>query len=432
LDPSLRSSPRDEGGGFQLLMLSSDTHPPFRVDVTVLLGEEMRRLGHRVDLILQSDADTAPPRCLRWAGGLVLIGPTDPGTSLPRRIRKHCLGILNDLRVFGAARRHTYDALLVKDKFVSGIWALLAARRRGIPFLYWLSWPYPEEYLLRATDGTASHPFLYRIRGLAFHWLLYRLLLPRARHVFVQSERMRRDVAGQGIPLAKLTAVPMGVRDALLQQPRRPTPEPMQGAPSILYLGTLSRVRRLDFLIRVMAQVHRARPDARLFLVGQGDGPEDEALLHAEVARLGLTDSVKFIGRLPQAEALAYVTAASVCVSPLFPSPLLDPGSPTKLVEYLALGRPVVANDHPEQRLIIEQSEAGLCVPWDEGRFAEAIVTLLADPEGADARGARGREWVARHRVYSVIAADVAHCLGAVTGRGAPASAGTCVALRAR
>jgi glycosyltransferase involved in cell wall biosynthesis len=398
--------------GLRLLMLSSDTYPPFRVDVTVLLGEEMHRLGHRVDLLLQSESDATPPGVQDWAGGTVLVGPTDTGGSLFHRVRKHLLSIRHDLNLFGAVRRGRYDAVLVKDKFISGLWALIACRRRGIPFLYWLSWPYPEEYLTRATDGTARYPFLYRLRGLAFHVLLYRLLLPRAAHVFVQSEQMRRDVAAQGIPAARMTAVPMGIRDSALVDGAGTRPRDLDGRPAVLYLGTLSRVRRLDFLVRVMAEVRRRRPEAVLYIVGRGDGPEDEALLRAEVERLGLQDGVRFIGQLPQADALEYVRAADVCVSPFFPSPVLNSASPTKLVEYMAMGRPVVANDHPEQRLIIEGSGAGLCVPWDEVRFAEAILELLGDRAEAERRGAQGRDWVARHRVYSVLAQGVAAQLG--------------------
>jgi hypothetical protein len=40
----------------------------------------------------------------------------------------------------------------------------------------------------------------------------------------------------------------------------------------------------------------------------------------------------------------------------------LNPASPTKLVEYMALGKAVVANDHPDQRMVLEQSGAGICV----------------------------------------------------------------------
>jgi glycosyltransferase involved in cell wall biosynthesis len=66
-----------------------------------------------------------------------------------------------------------------------------------------------------------------------------------------------------------------------------------------------------------------------------------------------------------------------------------------------------VANDHPEQKRVIEESGAGYCVPWEEQPFADAIVSLLNDPETARAMGRRGLQYVLEHRTYAAIAAAV-------------------------
>src|SRR5690606_12350643 len=89
-------------------------------------------------------------------------------------------------------------------------------------------------------------------------------------------------------------------------------------------------------------------------------------------------------------------------------SPLLDVGSPTKMIEYLALGIPVVANDHPEQRLILRDAKAGVCVPWGARHFARGVRWLMSkSPEERAEIGRRGRVWVERHRTYARIADDV-------------------------
>jgi glycosyltransferase involved in cell wall biosynthesis len=408
-------------GALRLLAVSSDNYPPQRVDVAVLFGEELGGRGHRIDWILQSEGACDRPYAIPWHGGTVWVGATDLGNSLLSRVRKHVRGILHDLRVFGRARSGNYDLLLVKDKFVSGITALLAARLFRLTFLYWLSYPFPESYLLRARDGTARYPFLYHIRGWVFHAVLYRILLPAAAHVFVQSEQMRRDIAAKGIPEAKITAVPMGIQVgsfAVVGSPLRrliPTSERC-----FLYLGTLTRVRRLTFIVRVLALVARELPDAKLYVVGSGDDPRDEQELIDEATRLGVAGSLKLIGQVPHAEALRYVSEADVCISPFFPTPILNSTSPTKLVEYMAMGKAVVANDHPEQRLLIAESGAGYCVSWDESEFAQAIVRLLRAPELARAMGERGRRYVLEHRAYGRIADSVERILRGVGRSAAP------------
>jgi glycosyltransferase involved in cell wall biosynthesis len=372
----------------------------------VLFGEELCGRGHRIDYILQSEAPCSAAYLASWGGGRVWVGPTNVGASLLSRISRHTRGILHDLKLFTQLRRGDYDLIEVKDKFIAGAFAAVAAWMYRKRFVYWLSYPIPEDYLLRAREGSARYPVLYLVRGAVSRFLLYRLLMPAADHVFVQSERMRQDVAQQGVPLDKMTAVPMGIKperfaafSGKAQRALMPA-----GEPCFLYLGTLSKVRRLDFLVRVLAKVRRAVPDAKLYIVGGGDDPGDEQLLVQEARRLGVTDALVLVGQLPQAEALRYVQEADVCVSPFYPTPILNSTSPTKLVEYLAMAKAVVANDHPEQRLVIEESGAGYCVPWDEDAFAQAVIKLLSAPETAARMGERGRRYVLEHRSYARIA----------------------------
>jgi len=402
----------------RILVISSDLFPPTRVDVSVLFGVELAGRGHEIDWILQSEAPCRRAYVTRWGSGRVWVGATDLGSTRVSRLRKHLLGIANDWRLFSQARRGSYDAIEVKDKFLSGILAVAASRLFRIPLVYWLSFPFPEYYLQRARDGTARYPLFYRIRGWAFEILLYRLLLPAAAHIFVQSEQMRNDIAAKGIPSDKMTAVPMGVRaDAFGSAEAARARELLPvGVPCVVYLGTLNKIRRLDFLIRVFAKVRTCVPAARLYIVGRGDDPTDEMFLESEVARLNLQSAVVFVGHLPQAEALRFVREADVCVSPFYPTPILNSTSPTKLVEYMAVGTAVVANDHPEQKRVIEESGAGYCVPYEEQPFADGIVKLLEDPAAARSMGQRGRRYVLEHRAYGAIASTVEKRLLEIVG----------------
>ena len=405
----------------RLLVVSSDTYPPTRVDVAVLFAAELAGRGHHIDWILQSEAACARAYEANWGGGRVWVGATDLKNSLLHRIRKHVLGIANDFGIFGRVRRGSYDAVEVKDKFLAGIFAVIACRLHRVKFIYWLSYPYPEHYLASARDGTARYAFLYTVRGLCFKWLLYRLLLPAAHHVFVQSEQMREEIAAQGISIRKMTAVPMGIDAALARAPdlsRERTLLP-SGVPCLLYLGALDKVRRVDFLIRAFSLVRSAVPAARLYLVGKGVDPSDTTLLEDEAARLDLGSSVVFVGQLPQAEALKYVQEADVCATPLYPTPVLRVASPTKLVEYMALGKPVVANDHPEQKRLLQAGGAGYCVPYEERAFADAAVKLLQNPREARLMGLQGRAYVLEHRTYAVIADEVEKTLYRVLGEAA-------------
>jgi len=327
------------------------------------------------------------------------------GKSRVHRLLKHVGGGINDLHVFWMAWRNKYDFIQVKDKFVAALFAILAARMTNTPFIYWLSFPFPEASLYRVADGSARYPIMYRVRGHFYKFILYKIILPASVHVFVQSEQMKRDIQKEGIAPEKMTAVPMGVD---LQRIEYPFSGDLPGKPSnekwLVYLGTLVKTRRVDFLVRVLAIVLKHHPEAVLYLVGAGDCESDEILIRQQAEDLDIDNRVRMTGFLPMERAWGYVSQADVCVSPFYPTPILNSTSPTKLIEYMALAKPVVANDHPEQRLVIEQSAGGVCVEYDESAFADAIVGLLDDPEKAERMARDGRQYIEENRSYAVIA----------------------------
>lgn len=73
----------------------------------------------------------------------------------------------------------------------------------------------------------------------------------------------------------------------------------------------------------------------------------------------------------------------------------------------MAMRKAVIANDHPEQQLVIRESGGGLCVAYDEHAFAEAADHLLSDPVLARRMGENGFRYVRHHRDYEVIAGQL-------------------------
>ena len=390
---------------FKFLFCTADRFPPFRVDVAVLFGEELAGRGHEIDWVLQSEGACDKSYQTVWSGGRAWVGKTDLGETRFRRLKKHLFNIIHSFRMFSLACRNHYDFIQVKDQFIAGVLGLLAARLNDIPFYFWLSYPFPEAALYGARIGTARYRYFYWIKGFVFKFLLYKLILPNCDHVFVQSEQMKEDVASHRIRREKITAVPMGVDGKIFSDDLCKQRVGLNlGKDAIVYLGTLIRARRIDFLVRVLSYVRKERPEAMLYLVGKGEDREDIDILEREAELLGLSEAIHITGFLPQKEALKYVKNASVCVSPFYPTPILNSTSPTKVVEYMALGRPVVANDHPEQKKVINESGGGICVPYDERSFAEGILKILSDQEAADKMGERGRQYVLSHRSYGRIA----------------------------
>lgn len=401
-----KASPR-----IRMLFLTRDAFPTFRSDVDVLFGRELLGRSHEIDFVMQAGSRQTTLGPNDWRGRTVWVGATDLGDSVLHRIRRVMLGLSHDVTALvRLARRDRYDAVQVRNKFVSAVIAMVVAHARGLRMFYWLSFPEPESLLERARDGTARFPVANRVRGRIFEWILYRLILPRCDHAFVQSERMKEEVCRHGIDPRKITPVPMGVEATELE---RVTKLARVGRAAhaqwvLAYLGTLNPQRRLDVLIDTLVLVRGAGLSAKLLLIGDGEKPADRARLEARAEAAGIREHVEVTGFLPREEALCRVVQADIALSPIFPTPVLDMGSPTKLVEYLGLGLPVVANRHPEQRLILRATRAGVTVPWGAQHFARAILWLAGQKdEVRRAMGERGRAWVMANRNYARIASVV-------------------------
>jgi glycosyltransferase involved in cell wall biosynthesis len=371
-----------------------DKYPTYRVDLTELFDVQLRALGLETQWYMDA-GQKAPPAD---PAGNTVITPPVSASSLLGRLRYW----LHDIRHMIGRTGHDIDAIQCRDKYIAAVVGLLVARIRRKPYFYWCSYPFPEHYQELASSASGPRKAYYLVHALIGRVCLYGLVLPRADHVFVQSQRMLDNFVAAGISASQMTAVPMGVPPRMLDWVRRTQDAPQLG--KVVYLGTLTAVRRLDTILRAFKQVVAAHPHARLWMVGDGDSPHERQGLERLARELGIQDSVVFTGFIPMEQAWQHAREAQVCLSPFFPTPILEVASPTKLVEYMALGRPVVCNDHPEQSLVIKESGGGLSVPWGETEFAAAINRLLDDPSACDAMGAAGAAWVAQARQYDAIA----------------------------
>lgn len=393
-------STKHGGRRLRILCLSSDLYPPFRVDVAVLFGQELQSRGHRFDWILQSMQARNCSGQEDWHGAKVWVGQRKDGRAITARLYNFAAGIFLDLKAFAWTSLERYDAIQVKDKFLAGIYALVISRTRKIKFFYWLSYPFPEAWTYHAKTGQSRFPLFDILRGKLSAWLLYKVLLPRADHIFVQSDQMLKNISSKGIHPASMTAIHMGA--CLKRMPSLPVDE--SEPYTISYLGDLGKTRRIDFLLRSFALVLERLPQAKLLLIGGAEAPADESELQDLANTLGIAASVEFTGHLPIEAAWTIARRSQIGVSPLANTPVFAAASPTKVVEYLALGKPVVVNDHPDQRKIVEESGAGICTGYDEAEFAQGMLDLLGQQAALHEMGRKGRSYIEKHRSYEVLA----------------------------
>ena len=203
------------------------------------------------------------------------------------------------------------------------------------------------------------------------------------RRIAIERGRMSPErvfVVRSGPSLERLRILPP---DARLKRGRRYL---------VGYVGTMGKQEGIDHLLRAARHIvfDIGRTDVHFGLVGGGTSLEKMRALASE---LDVADYVTFTGRVPDAEMLAMLNTADVCVNPDAANELNDKSTMNKIMEYMALGKPIVQFDLAEGRYSAQR--ASLYARKNDPRdLAAKIVELLDDPARRTEMGRYGRRRV--------------------------------------
>lgn len=154
------------------------------------------------------------------------------------------------------------------------------------------------------------------------------------------------------------------------------------------YVGVMGKQEGIDLLLLAVKHIvhDMDRHDVHFGLVGGGTSLEEMRQL---AVTLGVSDYVTFTGRIPDNELLDMLNTADVCVNPDVTNEMNDKSTMNKIMEYMALGKPIVQFDLTEGRY--SAGEASLyAANNDPTDLARKIVELLDDPERRAHMGAFG------------------------------------------
>ncbi|MFD7708288.1 glycosyltransferase family 4 protein [Streptomyces sp. NPDC059785] len=286
--------------------------------------------------------------------------------------------------------------------FLAARWA----KRRGARFVFDQHDLVPELYLSRFDRG---EDLLYR--GVC---ALERLTYRAADVVLATNESYKEVAQRRGGRRPEDVFVVRSAPQTDRFQPVPPEPELKRGKPHLLcYLGVMGPQDGVDYALRALARLRdeQGRTDWHAVFVGSGDAFDAMVELSRQ---LGLSDQVEFTGRIPDADLVRYLSTADVCLSPDPCNPLNDVSTMNKVLEYMAMGRPVVSFDLKEAR--VSAGDAALYAPDDdEAEFARLVALLLDDPEQRARMGKIGQERITgplawRNSQASLLAAYAAAC----------------------
>jgi glycosyltransferase involved in cell wall biosynthesis len=275
---------------------------------------------------------------------------------------------------------------------------LQLARRLRVPYVLeyngseiWMSrhWSRRLKY-----EALAEHIELLNVRG--------------ADLVVVVSRAMREELAGRGIDATRILVNPNGV------DPDRYAPSVdgsavarrlgLAGKTVVGFISTFQPWHGAQVLVDAFARLIRENPpyaeSVRLLMIGAG--PELAAVKRS-VEAAGLDAVVSFTGLVEQETGPGYLAACDILASPHVPNADGSPffGSPTKLFEYMAMGKAIVASDLDQIGEVLRHGETAWMVPpADAAALTDGMKRLIEDPDLRTRLGAAARRDVLLHHTW--------------------------------
>lgn len=173
----------------------------------------------------------------------------------------------------------------------------------------------------------------------------------------------------------------------------RPNSALKYGKPYLIgYVGNMSVQEGLDILLDVALHIKTlGRRDIHFTCVGGGPGLTG---LREMTQEKGLEDTVNFTGRVPDEELLKILSTADVCVNPDKPCEMNDISTMIKIMEYMALSKPIVQFDLHEARFSAQDAALYADTRNQVADFAAKIIWLIDNPDERRKMGEFGRRRV--------------------------------------
>ncbi|WP_198150401.1 glycosyltransferase [Janibacter melonis] len=284
---------------------------------------------------------------------------------------------------------------------VTGLAALIAARRVGVPFVYEVRglWEITEASGKPGWDETQRYQ-----QQVDFETLV----ASEADAVLAITEETRQELIRRGVPAERITLAPNAVDPTVFMPlPKDEAYARTRGVrtdvPVIGFAGSMVPYEGLDLLVEAVAMLRDEGVDTQLVLAGSGSA---EPALKTQVADLGLADMVRFVGRVPASEMQRMISLFDVMPCPRRSLPVTEMVSPLKPLEAFSSGKAVVLSDvSPHRTLAGSDGDRALLVPADDARaLADSLSRLVADPDERTDLGRRGRLWTVDERTWVRVA----------------------------
>jgi len=217
--------------------------------------------------------------------------------------------------------------------------------------------------------------------------------------IVVVTPAFKKDIISKyRIPPGKISVVENGVEPGLFT-PGEGSDEVknelgIRGKFVVAYTGTMGLAHGLRTVVEAAARLQRDYPDIQFILVGEGT--DKEAL--SEMVRSRGLGNIRFLPKQPREKMPDIIRASEVCLVLLKKAEVFKTVIPTKMLEFMACGRPVILGVDGQARKVLEAAGAGIFVePEDPNALVRALTRLYKEDGLRRTLGENGRHFIVKH-----------------------------------
>lgn len=292
--------------------------------------------------------------------------------------------------VWRSLRLGKFDVIVATSpQFFNAVAGRLAGALTRTPWVFELRDLWPES---AAAVGAVRNSWILRLTE-QLELSLYRNALA----VVCVTRAFIDNLTGRGIPGSKIEYVPNGIDVEFWKAGDARVVRCLHGLKHddvlVSYIGTVGMAHGLEVLPAAAASLQRSHPHVRFLVVG--DGAELSSVrAHAEAMRL---TNVEFTGLVPHKTVRDYMAATDISLVVLRGWELFKTVLPSKMLEAMGAGKPIVLGVQGEARRILELSGGGIAVaPEDGAALASAIIELAENRALRRKMGNAGRSFAIR------------------------------------
>jgi glycosyltransferase involved in cell wall biosynthesis len=308
-------------------------------------------------------------------------------------------GLLHNAAFFAAARQalgNRQISMVYHRSALNSYAGVLLADAYNVPYV--LEYNGSEVWVAR-------HWGERKLKAVSISEKIERLTFARAQLIVCVSKPLKDELMERGVPESKILVNPNGVNPDVYRPDLDGAPVREQcgiplDAPVIGFIGTFGAWHGAEVLAEAFTRLAPDCGGSPLYLLLIGDGlrlPEVKNIL----LKAGVLDRCVLTGMIPQAQGPAYLAACDILVSPQLRNPDGTPffGSPTKMFEYMAMGKGIAASNLDQMGEVLTDGQTALlCEPGNRDELQTALEHLLASPDLRTRLGRTAREEVlARH-----------------------------------